>query len=1014
MRSEKKRKSVVTRLGFIILIILCASFITLNFNANSAGTAKKSEDDQIHLKAQKIDTSISEDKTEPSLMRSAPDGPDYYIVQFKGAVNEEWKDKIKSAQGKVLNYIPNNAFIVKMNKGTLNKVLSLSEVKWVGSYKPTYKISPQLTEKISSATGTITVTVKTFQNENVESIASQAKLLGGEVLASSSGELGGIIRVKINPSIISSLSLISGIEWLEEYIPPKLMNDIATGTSVMNITDVWNAGLTGTGQTVAIADTGLDIGNTTNIHSDLAGRTITPYALGRAGDWSDQNGHGTHVAGSVLGNGTNSTNQYRGPAYTSNLIFQSVMDATGGLGGLPADLNSLFQTPYAGGARIHTNSWGSAVNGVYDTSAQQVDQFTWNNKDMLILFAAGNEGVDNNSNGVIDLDSLSSPGTAKNVLTVGASENNRSAIPYTYGVFFGYPASPISSDLMANNVNGMAAFSSRGPTNDGRIKPDIVAPGTFIASTRSQKWGFDDNLETNTAKWSALGSWTRTNSLANSTYGGIYSITDSPAGNYSDTSSNCLTSTTLDLRTGGSTIRFWHRYAFNTGDQGSFYITPDGGANWYTISPFTGTQSTWTEAIVSFGSILGTNPINVQFAFCVEPNGNGVTADGWYIDDVRIYGGGWGKMSEVGLATSGDNTDEKYIMMGGTSMATPLTAGAATLVRQFYTTNQGITPSAALLKATIINGATDMNPGQYGTGSGREMNVRPNNVEGWGRVNVMNSIFPTTPRVLRYENYTTGLSTGNNRYYQFTVNSAEPLRATLVWTDYPSTPSASRNLVNDLDMSLQNPSSTIYYPNGLSTADTTNNVEGIDIASPSTGAYCLAIYGRSVPNGPQPYALVVSGNLTALTFPSSCGTIPGIPSGVSASSGVNQIIINWNNVSNATSYNIYWSTFPGVTRSTGTRITNASRPYTHTGLTAGVTYYYVVTALNAFGESTESLQVSAVPSGSSGGNGSGGGGGGGCGFVDDNKNNQPPMAGMMVLLLPLAWLLLRKLAIKRA
>ncbi len=282
----------------------------------------------------------------------------------------------------------------------------------------------------------------------------------------------------------------------------------------------------------------------------------------------------------------------------------------------------------------------------------------------------------------------------------------------------------------------------------------------------------------------------------------------------------------------------------------------------------------------------------------------------------------------------------------------------------------------------------------------------------------MNSIFPTTPRVLRYDNYTTGLSTGNNRYYQFTVNSpAEPLRATLVWTDYPSTPSASRNLVNDLDMSLQNPSSTIYYPNGLSTADTTNNVEGIDISSPATGTYCLAISGRSITNGPQPYALVVSGDLTALTFPSSCGTIPGIPSGVFASSGVNQITINWNNVSNATSYNIYWLTSSGVTRSTGTRITNASRPYTHTGLTAGVTYYYVVTALNAFGESTESLQVSAVPSGSSGGNGSGdggGGGGGGCGFVDDSRDNQPPIAGMMVLLLPLAWLLLRKLAIKRA
>ena len=82
------------------------------------------------------------------------------------------------------------------------------------------------------------------------------------------------------------------------------------------------------------------------------------------------------------------------------------MQGGAGLGGLPVDLNSLFQTPYKMPARdrIHTNSWGSPVNGGDDdiSFAQQADQFAWNNKDMLILFAAGNEGVDNNSDGVID------------------------------------------------------------------------------------------------------------------------------------------------------------------------------------------------------------------------------------------------------------------------------------------------------------------------------------------------------------------------------------------------------------------------------------------------------------------------------------------------------------------------------------------------------------------------------------------------------------------------------------
>ena len=71
--------------------------------------------------------------------------------------------------------------------------------------------------------------------------------------------------------------------------------------------------------------------------------------------------------------------------------------------------------------------------------------------------------------------------------------------------------------------------------------------------------------------------------------------------------------------------------------------------------------------------------------------------------------------------------------------------------------------------------------------------------------------------------------------------------------------------------------------------------------------------------------------------------------------------ISWTSVSGATSYNIYWSTTSGVTKTTGTKITGATSPYTHTGRTNGTTYYYVVTAVNGYGESSESSQVSGTP-----------------------------------------------------
>lgn len=85
---------------------------------------------------------------------------------------------------------------------------------------------------------------------------------------------------------------------------------------------------------------------------------------------------------------------------------------------------------------------------------------------------------------------------------------------------------------------------------------------------------------------------------------------------------------------------------------------------------------------------------------------------------------------------------------------------------------------------------------------------------------------------------------------------------------------------------------------------------------------------------------------------------------MTATAGNGQNVINWATVTGATSYNVYWSTTSGVTKATGTKVAGVTSPYTHAGLTGGTTYYYVVTAVNATGESVESSQVSATPSAS--------------------------------------------------
>ncbi len=113
---------------------------------------------------------------------------------------------------------------------------------------------------------------------------------------------------------------------------------------------------TGAGQIVAVADTGVD-----DHHPDFQGRIAAVVALGRPGNTSAPHGHGTHLAGSVLGDGSASGGAIRGAAPGARLYFQSLLDAQGELGGLPLDLRDLFDEAYQNGARIHNNSWGAAT-----------------------------------------------------------------------------------------------------------------------------------------------------------------------------------------------------------------------------------------------------------------------------------------------------------------------------------------------------------------------------------------------------------------------------------------------------------------------------------------------------------------------------------------------------------------------------------------------------------------------------------------------------------------------------
>ena len=225
----------------------------------------------------------------------------------------------------------------------------------------------------------------------------------------------------------------------------------------------------------------------------------------------------------------------------------------------------------------------------------------------------------------------------------------------------------------------------------------------------------------------------------------------------------------------------------------------------------------------------------------------------------------------------------------GTSMATPATAGAGMMIRQYFQqgyypggvpSGNAVTPTAALLKAMLINSAVDMGPGGY-----------PSNAEGWGRILVDNSMyfFGDARKLLVSDvrHAGGGLSTGG--VFTLPVNvlgSGEQFRVTVVWTEPAATAGASFAPVNDLDLEVEGPGGTYkgnVFSGGVSvvggTRDDRNNVEQVHITNPTPGQYTVRVKGAAVAEGAQGFAVVATGDIQGGDPPALVINLPsGVPS----------------------------------------------------------------------------------------------------------------------------------------
>ncbi|MEP7371814.1 MAG: S8 family serine peptidase [Chitinophagaceae bacterium] len=683
--------------------------------------------------------------------KGLPPGKHHYLVQFIGPIKDKWLAGIKKAGGELRDPYGDFTYIVRAGEKQIDKITALPFVRWTGHLPYESRIERTLLQKTGATKGSSdnssvlprtrqlpgVYTVEFFGPKDVSNAEPFIKKLGFKILAKSLK--GKLLIVEIKKiSKILDLSMVHGVRRINERVINRTSNDVAAGimetTLATGNNGSTNLGLSGKGEIIGICDTGLDTGDPNHINVDFAGRIIAIKSYPITPDFDTDitnpgandgpadldSGHGTHVAGSVLGNGTNSTGltglsgPIRGLAYKAKLVFQAVeqeldwkkpadLEENGRyiLAGIPNDLTDLFNHAYQKGARIHSNSWGGGKPGEYDEQCRQLDQFVWNNKQFCVLVAAGNDGTDKDGDGKINLKSITSPATAKNCITVGACENKRTKFnAQHYGDWWeeDYPAAPYKNAPMADNPDEVVAFSSRGPTRDKRFKPDVVAPGTYILSTRSSM------IASNNKGWAAF------------------------------------------------------------------------------------------------------------------------------------------------------TASKKYFYMGGTSMATPLTAGAVALIREYLRKHRHISrPTAALLKATLIAGAIRL-PDNSGV-----IEVVDNH-QGYGRVNIDGILFPASPAASTFIEVKPGLATG--AVYSMTINiksGAVPLRIALAYSDYPGSA-----LVNNLNMILTAPDGKKYTGNqsaGSLTFDSINNAEVIHVNNPSVGNWRVDVVASNVPHGPQDFALVYKGHV---------------------------------------------------------------------------------------------------------------------------------------------------------
>lgn len=469
----------------------------------ASGLRLSTIDGKVHLPGAQFDPVVEQQGTAVS-PESADGLPDsgYYVVQFGGVATDEWIESLRDAGVEVLQYLPENAFLIYGDRSSVARAAGHSRVRWAGRFAPEHKVPDVLKEqlsaeknktalrgnvsrieKISAATAVFDIAV--FSRADLDRAAADISSSGARILkiVRLSHNYFNLIRAELPIDAVEQIAAIPDVIRIDAWSKPVKEDERAADIVAGNYTSTSSIvgpgydplsqfGVNGQGVTVSVVDDGVTIGGLNTFYMTTANTVNGPLRGAPAGATG---GHG-HLNASIIAGSTPFApldplgyNYGLGIAPAANIINIPLL--VGGYSGSEADTyNDTITTAGLNGrvGYISNNSWGSGSNNsAYDSYTAQFDGFVRDAafggsiEPIVLVFSAGNDGVNGPS-------TLTRPKAAKNIIAVGNSENLR----------------PEFGAANADNMDDLRSSSSRGPTADGRIKPDIIAPGSYVTGSR--------------------------------------------------------------------------------------------------------------------------------------------------------------------------------------------------------------------------------------------------------------------------------------------------------------------------------------------------------------------------------------------------------------------------------------------------------------------------------------------------------------------------------------------------